>query len=143
MSYLMLPGEADDALRVSMLAEVGVDWKTRFDTLQNFPAKELTCSVVDCLEMLMYTAIKLRPDLREKPTPDPTTDSESGAASTCPKEVKDKITDEKLQIVSEHVQARGYCWFPLWSIGSSSGRQLGSVQVEGVGRWYLLVNEKP
>lgn len=80
-SYLMLSGEADEALKASMLAEVGVDWKTRFDTLQNVPEEELTCLVVDWLEMLTCTAIKLRPDLKEKPTADPHADPELGDLS--------------------------------------------------------------
>lgn len=41
-------------------------WKSRFENLESIPAKELTSTVVNRMEMLQRTAIKTKPDLKEK-----------------------------------------------------------------------------
>lgn len=66
MSFLLLSKEPDESLIASMLKEEGVEWKSRFEYLQSVPEEELTCSVINHLDMLQCTAITNRPVLKEK-----------------------------------------------------------------------------
>lgn len=59
----------DEKLIESMLEATSSQWKAKFEELQDVPAEELSCSVVNCLEMLQQTAIKLKPNLADKASP--------------------------------------------------------------------------
>lgn len=153
MSCLLLSSEADDSLVKSMLKEQDVDWKARFEYLQTVPQEELSCSIVDRLEMLQRTAIKNRPDLKkitptepESPTMVDLLTNElnrvssvvkemlegcaTESASSCPESLKELATDPSLKAVSEEVFMQLYKLLDL--VGSLSSI-LGVIQEDSAG----------